>query len=212
MLILGHILSDKWLRSLGFDMPVTLPVLLLCCSKLILFLRQHISKTDKTLKSLIAVACIYFRFEQRLFPTNDFRKKASVLVKERTTPKPTSTMMQTPQRVEKALGEQERTNFMVWQVCCSLAACPSVNFWLFCFGVNAVTISEQILELANSIQKINTCKTWLDRRNIDYTLEMHDRILTNYSPIISSCTVMLKTSMESSFLLFYSLLSLFWLK
>lgn len=118
-------------------------------------------------------------------------------------------MMQTPQSVEKALGEQERTNFMVWQVCCSLAACPSVNFWLFCFGVNAVTISEQILELANSIQKIHTCKTWLDRRNIDYTLEMHDRILTNYSPIISSCTVMLKTSMKSSFLLFYSPLNLF---
>lgn len=177
MLVLGHIISDKWLRSLVLDMPVTLPVLLLCCSKLMLCLRQHISKTDKTLQSLIAVACIYFRFEQRFFPTDDFSKKTSVLVKERTTPKPTSTMMQTPQRVEKSLGEQERTNFMVWQVCCSLAACPSVNLWLFCFGVNAVTISGQILELANSIQKINTCKTWLDRRNIDYSLEMHDRIL-----------------------------------
>lgn len=181
---------DKWLRSRVFDMPVTLPVLLLCCSKLISCLGQHISKTDKTLKSLIAVTCIYFRFEQRLFPTDDFRKKkASVLVKERATPRPTGTMMQTPQRVEKALGEQERTNFMVWQVCCSLAACPSVNFQLFCFGANAVTISGQILELANSIQKINTCMTWLDRRNIDYTLEMHDRILTSYLPFISSCTV-----------------------
>lgn len=140
-------------------MPVTLPVLLLCFSKLILCLRQHISKTDKTLKYLIAVACIYFRFEGRLFPTDDFRKKASVTLKERTTPKPTGKMVQTPQHVEKALGEQERTNFMVWQVCCSLAACPSVNFLLFCFGLNAVTISGQIPELANSIRKINTCKT-----------------------------------------------------
>lgn len=189
MLILGQIVSDKWLRSPVFDMPVTLPVLVLGCSKLILCLRQHISKTNKTLKSLIAVACIYFRFEQRLFPTDDFRKKVSVMLKERTTLKPTSTMMQTPQRVEKALGEQERTNFMVWQVCCSLAACPTDNFWLFCFGVNAVTISGQILELTNSIRKISTCKTWLDRSSIDYTLEMHDRILTNYLHFISSCPV-----------------------
>lgn len=57
--------------------------------------------------------------------------KASVMLKERTTFKPTNPMMYTPQHVEKALGEEERTNFMVWQVCCSLAACPSVNFWLF---------------------------------------------------------------------------------
>lgn len=30
-----------------------------------------------------------------------------------TAPKPINTMMQTPQHVEKAFGEQERTNFMV---------------------------------------------------------------------------------------------------
>lgn len=29
-----------------------------------------------------------------------------------TAPKPINTMMQTPQHVEKAFGEQERTNFM----------------------------------------------------------------------------------------------------
>lgn len=167
-------------------MPVTLPVLLLYCSKLILHLGQHISKTDKTLKSLIAVACICFKFEQRLFPTDDFRKKSQCAGK-RATPKATGTMVQTPQRVEKALGEQERTNFMVWQVCCSLAACPSVNLWLFCFGVNAVTISGQILALAHRIQKSVLARHDLTEEIL--IMEMHDRILTNYLTFILSCTI-----------------------